>query len=898
MIILLFVVLWENIKTDNFTIFYPSPSYKECALQEGAILEYYYPEITKFAHNTPERTVVFIEDIGGISNGFAMPLVNGIHLFSYIPYPQSEFGGMTSWWRVVGIHEFTHIANLTSVKGINLPFRYLLGKIFQPNSFLPRWIAESYAVYSESRQFPYEGRLNEGFLDAYMRVCAKEDRFPSLTDITYMPDIFPYYSIPYIWGGEMIKYRAEKYGDAFVSDWADNIAEVPPLFFLPAFELELTYWLSYSSGVNSSYMSLQRDLKKKFQDENFSQESRIIYSGNTSLAFLNYDEHYLYFLRHRIFDSGVYNTTDYDEIVRLNLENYHTKVMIRAPMLAPFPFRVRNGIIYYGRSDIRKGGNNISQMGFKIVNDIYAYNTHTGENKRIYSDDGTLKSFDIVDDGSMLIAKQSGWRGGSIERIKDGKSIPIFHSDKITPLDIVEDNGKIVSIMHNEDKGNSITISGGDKIKIEAPYAKNSLHLYGDTILFSSNRDGRWETYIWTDGRLIRITDLPFCSYPVMVNNKIYFIGLTSTGETVEETTMHFSKTIEKFKHLPASFLPPISGLRYTKTAGLDNFRHLLWDPVLRLPIPYFSFTNSSWNLFMLAFGMDASLSRKLLWSFNYSAGSGLTDYSINYFTSRLTPFYISLGFSKYKKYYKGFSYISYPLYNTTKDGLQGLYLSLDANQTKGPDTLIKQLNIYPTFRFGDYNKQFFITPLIKYNSSIMPNNIKLRRYYLFTDGNIDYPNFSMKFEGIGGYAENTSDSITLLPICGNVRRMKSGIKAGIELQYRLFSINNGLWFPSIYLNGLWFRTFGEMIYSQEWNKPVSTIGALLSLETSGFFYLHILPSIGISYRIDEGRAYLLWSIIGTINSKKISQKNIFHFPYRKDKKIFEISNYHIQSFP
>ncbi len=892
----LLILSWDTIRTEHFTIFYPDTGYRQCALQEGAILEYYYPDITEFAHNKPKRTVVYIEDIGGASNGFALPFVNGVHIFSYIPYPNPQFGSMSSWWRLVSIHEFTHIANMTSTKGINAYIRALSGKIFQPNSFLPTWIAESYTVYSESRQFPYEGRLNEGFFDAYGKASARDNRFPSLPDITYATNEFPYYSTPYLWGGLLTKYRAKKYGDKSVSDWADNIAEILPLIFMPGLELEFTYWMSYNVGIKSTYRSLQMELKREIKDEDISQKSKILYSGGDFLSFLNYDNGFLYFVRHRIFKSDVYTTTGFDEIVKLNIDDGNTTVMVREPMLAPFPFRVYNGKIYYARGNLRKGAKNISQSGFKIVNDIYVYDTNTGERKKIYSDDGTLKSFDILEDGSILVAKQKGWRGGKIELIKDGEKIPIFESNKIVPLDVVANSGKITAIMHNEDKGNNIVILGKDTVKIETPYAKNGIHTYGDTILFSSNRNRKWEGYIWENKTLTRITDLPFCSYPVFANNKIYFIGLTSKGETIEETDTNFSDNISQLKNLSEPLLPSFKDLTYSTKGHLDNFRYLLWDPVLRLPIPYFD--GNSWNLLMFVFGLDASTSRALIWSFNYSAGAGLTNYLINYFTSSITPFYIDIEVRKAYDYYWASSNISYPLYITTNNGLKGIYLYFSGNHLTSSNSLRTPLVFYTTFRFGDANKDFYLTPSIEYESKKLRSSIQRERYYLFANGQISHPDFSIHLSGTGTYVKNNSDSLKLLPISGSSKMMRMGGKTKIELNYQLFKIRKGLWIPSIYLDGLWFKPFGEVIYSPEWNKPISTIGALLSLETSAFFYLNILPSIGISYRIDEGKFYLLWSITGSINSKKLGIKNKFCFPAVKNKQVFEMSNYHNQNTP
>jgi hypothetical protein len=139
-------ISWNSISTENFTVIYPDESYKDCALQQLSILETYRESVIKFTHNDPGRTLSFIDDIGGVITGFADPSVNSINLNPYIPPPIPGYGSFPSWWRIGTVHEYTHISNMTSTAGIFKLLRGLFGKDFQPNMYVPIWVAESYTV--------------------------------------------------------------------------------------------------------------------------------------------------------------------------------------------------------------------------------------------------------------------------------------------------------------------------------------------------------------------------------------------------------------------------------------------------------------------------------------------------------------------------------------------------------------------------------------------------------------------------------------------------------------------------------------------------------------------------------------------------------------------------------
>jgi hypothetical protein len=881
---LFFVIMsWNSMSTENFTVIYPDESYRDCALQQLSILETYRERVIDFTHNDPGRTLLFIDDFGGTISGYSLPWVNSISLNRYIHPPIPRISSVTSWWRVGNVHEYTHIANMTSTGGIPKLFRGLFGKYFQPNLYVPTWVAESYTVYFESMQFPFEGRLNGGFYDAYGMCCAKDNKFPGMQDFTYYHYYkFPFYSLPYMWGGFMARHRAEKYGEEKVSDWADRYAKSIPLL-----TLESTHKSAYGKFSFDLYDELKREFEEDIIGYNFSQKSKVIYSGNEFLEFLTHDEHYLYFIRDKVMKTSPNKSISYSEILQLDPESGEFKVLLKDPILSEMPMRVKDGKIFYGKLDVFTSNENL--IGYKFKNDIYSFDINTARKEKIYYDDGTLRVFDILKDGKLIVGRQKGWRGGIIEVIDEYKRDIIFSSDFDTPFDIAVGENKTAILMHNEDKGDRIFFLDGDAVRVEEPYSKCGLNFVGESLLFSSNRLGYWQAYMWKDSSLYKLTDLPFCTYPVVLDNKIYFIGMSSEGQTVEMVEMTGGEEIEVLEDLPDPFLPSYADLEYKKGGYINNFRHLLWDPVLRFPT--ISIEDDRTNIRLNVIGMDASGTRNLSWYVDFDEETNFTGYDIKYSTMSLRPSFLRTELQKDRDEHLAKVYLSYPAAISAGSGLQDVYLDFAAVYEDSLDYKRMPLVFSPVLVFGDYNKRFLLSPALIYDVYNGRESLQL-----FAESVFSYQGLSILFSG-AGVCNVKSDSTILEPVCGEERRMRIGGGARFEIDYRLFNIergNVGYNFMPIYLNDVWFRPFVEVMYSPAWEEPITTVGGLITLETSALYILNLEPSIGVGYRVDENKAYFLWGVSGTLGETSISIRARIHLDFPRAKNIFDfnISNF------
>ena len=123
---------------------------------------------------------IVINDTGVLTNGYANSALNWIQLFWYPP-EAGMIGTIEDWNSLVAVHEYTHILQMTNASGVHSLLTSIFGDIMSPNNFVPLWMIEGLAVYSESRLWNYQGRLNDGAYDAYIGARVADGRFPLLS---------------------------------------------------------------------------------------------------------------------------------------------------------------------------------------------------------------------------------------------------------------------------------------------------------------------------------------------------------------------------------------------------------------------------------------------------------------------------------------------------------------------------------------------------------------------------------------------------------------------------------------------------------------------------------------------------------------------------------------------
>ena len=288
--------------------------------------------------------------------------------------------------------------------------------------------------------------------------------------------------------------------------------------------------------------------------------------------------------------------------------------------------------------------------------------------------------------------------------------------------------------------------------------------------------------------------------------------------------------------------------------------------------------------------GMDASGSRNLSWYLNYEEQSGFTGYGMKYSTFFLRPSLVTIEAEKERDKRSALFCFSYPLRVSLGSGLQNIYLDFAAHYRDSLNSERVPLVFSPIFTFGDYNKTFFLSPSLIYESEEIRSDINRKSYRLYGGSKFSYTGFSMLFSGIGIWDKENPDSALLEPICGEEKRMRLGGAVQFGIDYRIFTIGKGNDLIPIYFNDLWFRPFAQVIHSPDWEEPVTTVGGLITLETSALYILNLEPSIGVGYRVDENKAYFLWGVSGTLRDTRIGIRARTHPEFLRKRNMFDFN--------
>lgn len=212
---------WFSIKTKHFRIHY-SKELGEIARKFAPMAEKIHERLSRTMNWQPFfRTDVILVDNMDLPNGFASPFpYNRIQLFISRPPMDSVLHNFYDWLELLFTHEYTHILSMDINSGIPGIFRKTIGRYYFPNTFIPIWILEGYAVYSESNyqlrnKSNKAGRLNSAYVDMIFRMDFLSNKGKSLDQASIFIKKWPAGNIPYIYGGDFIQYVEDSYRDHF-----------------------------------------------------------------------------------------------------------------------------------------------------------------------------------------------------------------------------------------------------------------------------------------------------------------------------------------------------------------------------------------------------------------------------------------------------------------------------------------------------------------------------------------------------------------------------------------------------------------------------------------------------------------------------------------------------------
>ncbi len=819
---LLLPFLWGKvIETSHFYIYYPEGE-EEQALRTAAYLEKYYPRLSALTGNFRAKTIIAIQDLGLMANGFTDPTVPSVHIFAGKPHPNHRFGAMRSWWRVVSIHELAHALHLNQARGRAWALRFILGRAFLPNLIQPEFTIEGMAVYSESLLSPYEGRLNEGFYRRFLQT-----RKPwSLSQVMAEPLLWPYYSARYIYGGEFVEFLADRYGEEALTCLARRYS-----FSLSQFiGLSPAYSRCFGKNLSELFREFQEGFSKESEKPVFSQgEIRWLEPAGEGLVFTSWKV-LLPFPNFAVFSPGIYLL-------------HKGKVKKIIPHPSSLPIKFRNGKLYYTMDELQRGFPNKINQGYGVIREVVERELKTGRERVLIK--GEILSYEVKE-GVLYFSKPWGCCGSRIYKmdIKTGRKEEIFASKELEFYSLARGDF-LYAAGRRDGEGGDIYIIQGDKPKrlARTPYTETDLRWQG-RLVFSSNAGGIWRAYSYRQGKF-SLLSRKYCAFPVLDGDYLLCQDLAQDGIGI------FRRKIKREEFHPGE------GLEKEKIET-PQFRKLSHGPdFLTLLIPDLMFPSIDQQEFYWNFiGHDALEENFYTLSLGEdSSGNFIWEYDFNslYFSPLLLSIHLSSEDSSVE--------LGFPLRRSLRKWLRewDFYIwGWAEGKRRAVGFSFPTLLVSPSERLRFFI-EFGMEKEGKFSGSPLERTGEFFRAKLLW-AVASKSGFYFSLSGVKDQNNPTLHNFKTVSL-GNIQA-RSGLLAYGEISTRIADIRKGVDIPHFFLDGVYFSLFAEGFLPD----GKLSAGAFLSVEVSTYHgLLRFYPLAGVAYRADQNSFYPFVGVGGLI---------------------------------
>ncbi|MBN2551944.1 MAG: hypothetical protein JXB06_04215, partial [Spirochaetales bacterium] len=545
--------LWKTLKTEAFTVFYPEGREREAG-EILEVLEYYRPYAGELVGAPARRVSVVLEDVGTSSNGLTDVLFHRILLFPSPP-AGSELGYHQNWWRLVGVHEYTHWSHLSAAGGLPAVLTTVFGNTLVPANYTPAWFKEGICVVAESGTSPYEGRLNEGLFDAYASTLAQSAGLPGIVQATYNMDAFPGGTGPYLYGGEFVEFLFRRFAPDQVSRFfvhygASLLSYLSPL--LPAAGLDRSAREVFGCTIRDLWLEWQ--LESKRQSVSFSHPGPAVTDQGWWLGSPVCWNGGVYYQRTFPQKPAAFSTVWQHQLMRFDPDGGTSLVLLRSP--APFtgPMRIRSGTLYYALQEMEGGYDNHLYDGFGTTSELYSLDLETGAGGRLFTE--PFRSFEVLEDGAILTAEDRRDEFGSVIRLHDPQrgTSEVLLVTQLLISDIVADSRNIfvaaqadwentriyrVDLPGWSGRGASLSEADPALMRLEplhdTPFQEAGLCLAAERLYYSATYGSRRTVYAYdrAGGSVYRSVGSDYARSPAWDEDSgsLYYIGLSAQGE-------------------------------------------------------------------------------------------------------------------------------------------------------------------------------------------------------------------------------------------------------------------------------------------------------------------------------------------------------------------------------
>ncbi|MEK7476489.1 MAG: hypothetical protein AAB152_12780 [Candidatus Coatesbacteria bacterium] len=527
---------WKGLKTDDFTVFYP-PGGEADAREVLGSFEDAKASVTPWTGSLALGLPVTLEDAGLMANGFADPVYYQVHLFRGQP-SVSNLMGVESWWELVSVHEYAHMCHMTATGGSPAVLSAIFGHAFAPNIFSPMWLTEGLATNVESSISPFEGRLNDGFFDAYILARAKDGRLPSPELASIGPLEFPEGTGVYLYGSEFLSWVARTRGangafPRFVQVNGSRVLSfVSPI--LPCLGVDRSARVAFGARFPALWKEWQQEMTAKAAA--FSMDGEQVTRTGWYYSGLVAETNRLTYQRTIPVKTAPFEAFRFEEIVERDLATGRERVLVSTT--AGFMARpVRRGhTLWYATAELGRRYANTSQNTFGVETRIHEHDLATGRDRKLAQ--GRYRCFTVLPDGRLLLARERRGAFGT-ELVALDPAGPggttIMETDLLVD-ELVADDKRVVATARAE--GENFSLFEADlaarelRPLVRTPFLEGTPALDGDRLLYAANYGQVYSIYTLdlATREVTRLTEGGFAVCPAVAGDRLWFVGLNSWG--------------------------------------------------------------------------------------------------------------------------------------------------------------------------------------------------------------------------------------------------------------------------------------------------------------------------------------------------------------------------------
>lgn len=549
---------FSTIDTEHFSIHY-NQGFEAAANKAAVIAEDVHASlIKKFKNAFVEKTHIVLVDDADLTHSASTALpYNAIYIQPVPPAPDSPAGGYDDWLTSIITREYARILSNDASRGYSSVLRRIFGKpaagpdpftllgsviAGPPNAYLPEWWQDGLEAFEDTEG---AGKGKKAYYGMVLRMAVMEGDLPSIDRINGDVPDWPGVNAPYVFGLELHRYIAWRYGSGVLEKLNERHSGRFPYFLNGAPE----------GALGADYIKLYEEAKGRLKERESKDIRAIEGAGPTPASRIPIKGEILTNPRYS-HDGGLLavNVQDphtHESIVIASLDGSVKDAVRRLPSDRAITWAPDGGAVYFSQEEINKG--------FYTYEDLYSYDIAKRKLKRLTYG---LRAHgpDLSPDGKRfaLVVNKRGSQNLALLNLKMERGSPVIDEDSLEPVTEYElmrvsgprwspDGSSVVYAVTDNSGNTAIHIYDAIKKTRRKLLEDKSLNAFpvwsrdGRFIIYSSDETGVYNLHACSidDGKKYQVTNLAGGAFQSDISpdgKDIVFSSYGARGFAIEKT--------------------------------------------------------------------------------------------------------------------------------------------------------------------------------------------------------------------------------------------------------------------------------------------------------------------------------------------------------------------------